>query len=130
MSDELVFGSEVPDEGIREQPSFLSPAVCAVAAFALAVTALLAQNVLTIGIQVLLRPQLSSEDGITSYYVVLGVAAMAQALLAVPLGLRGFRAEARWEANLGRAAVLLAVVPLLSGAATIVGAIVHGDSVA
>jgi hypothetical protein len=55
---------------------------------------------------------------------------MAQAILAVALGLRGFRAAARWEANLGRAAVLLAAIPLLSGTATIIGAVVHGDSVA
>lgn len=131
MSDEIVFRLDDPEDpdGLEREPSaFFSPSVCAVAAFALAATALLGQNVLALGVQVLFGPELSTDNGITTYYLVLGVAAMAQALLAIPLGLRGLRSEAAWEVNLGRAALLISVVPMLSGIATIVGAVVHGDS--
>jgi hypothetical protein len=131
MSDEIVFRLDDPDDAsgaVRERSPFLAPGVCAVAAFALAATALLGQNVLALGIQVRFGPALSPDDGILSYYLVIGLAAGAQALLALPLGLWGLRAEAAWEVNLARAAVLISVVPLLSCAATIIGAIVHGDS--
>ncbi|MDH2413118.1 hypothetical protein [Nocardioides sp. CER19] len=128
MSDELIFGEDLPYEETRTPSPFFSPAVCAVAAFALAATGLLAQNALTVGISTLFGPQFASNDSVVGYYVSLGAGSVVQAVVALLLAVRSFRSDVRWEANVGRAAALLAVVALIAGAATILGAIIHQSS--
>jgi hypothetical protein len=82
-----------------------------------------------VAISVLFGPEVSSDGGMTRYYVVLGAGSLVQAAAALALAVRGARAEVRWEANLARAAVLLALVVLLSGAAVVVGALIHDGPV-
>lgn len=128
MSDELTFGEEVSYDETRPPSPFFSPAVCAVAAFALAATGLLSQNVLTVGLSTLFGPQFLANGSVVGYYVSLGAGTVVQAVIALVLAARSIRPDARWETNLGRASMLVALVALVGGGTTIVGAIVHGHS--
>lgn len=101
----------------------LSPAVCAVAAFALAAASLLGQNAITIGIGALLD-SVWSEQGPTGYYAYAGVATLAQLGGVLLLARRAFDAPDPWQRLLGRAAVLVAGIAATGGLLAIVGAIV------
>jgi hypothetical protein len=125
MSDELIFGEDVPYEETRPPSPFFSPPVCAVAAFALAATGLLGQSVLSAALSVLFGPQFSTDGSMTTYYVVMGAGMAAQGVLAVLLAVRAVRSGIAWEANLARAAVLVSAVSLVAGVATVVGAVIH-----
>jgi hypothetical protein len=111
--------------GEHEQPgessvsAFLSPPVCAVTAFTLAVVALLGQNAVSIGVAGVLEPRLS--EGANAYYLGWGVAVAVQVAVVWLLARRAVAGGAGWEALLGRAAVVLSVVALLSGALVVLG---------
>jgi MFS family permease len=126
MSDEFIFGADTSDDEVREPSRFLTPATGAIAALALAVTALLGQNVVALAMSVLFGPQFGN-DGLRSYYVALGAGTLGQAILALLLAGRASRSDG-WEGHLGRAAVLVGAVALLAGLATVLGALLHDPS--
>lgn len=107
--------------------NFLSPAVCAVTAFTLAVVALLGQNLVTVGIGVLLGPNVGS-SGQSGFYFAWGLAAAVQVGIALLLARRSFDAAGRWEAVLGRAAVLVSGIALVAAVLAVIGALIHDGS--
>ena len=99
----------------------LAPAVCAVASFALAVTALLGQNAFTIGIGSVLDSLWSSQGNAAYYASSLGVAILIQFGVVLLLARRAFDAPAPWQRLLARAAVLVAGIAAIGGVLAVVG---------
>jgi hypothetical protein len=113
------------EEHVRPSPvsGFLSPPVCAVSAFTLAVVALLGQNVVSIGVGSVLESRFS--QGGDAFYVAWGVAGAIQVALVWLLARRGIEGADGWEALLGRAAVLLSFVALAAGALVVLGGVLN-----
>jgi hypothetical protein len=127
VSDDVTFDDEQHEPSVWAVSSFLSPAVCAVTAFTLAVLALLGQNLVTVGIGVLLGPNVGP-GGQTGFYFAWALAAAVQVGIALLLARRTFNAAGHWEAVLGRAAVLVSGIGLVAALLTVVGAVIHEGS--
>jgi hypothetical protein len=127
VSDDVTFDGEQHEPGVWAVSSFFSPAVCAVTAFTLAVVALLGQNLVTVGIGVLLGPNVGSSSQ-SGFYLAWGLAAAVQVGIAVLLARRTFDAAGRWEAVLGRAAVLVSGIALVAAVLSVIGAVIHEGS--
>lgn len=113
------------DQSSSAAAGLLTPSSRAVAGLALAVAALMGQNVLTTGIQLLVMGP--GGGGPTSYVIALGVAAALPAVLAMLLAWPVARDRAGgWPGHLAGAAVLVAVVALGGAAMALVGALLHG----
>ena len=126
MSDDVTIDHGRHEAGVWRASGFFSPSVCAVAAFTLAVVALLGQNVVTIGISTLLGPDFGSGGTYALPYVPFGIATAVQVGVVLLLARPTLHAADRWEGILGRAAVLVAGVALLAAVLVIVGGMVHG----
>src|SRR4051812_18438829 len=108
------------DEHERASTSgFLSPAVCAVAAFMLAVAALLGQNAVSVGVGAVLESEFA--QGKDAFYVGWGLAVAIQVGLVWLLARRSMQAPGGWESVLGRAAVVLSFVALAGGVLVVLG---------
>lgn len=119
MSEDATFDREQPTPGVWAASNFLTPAVCAVAAFTLAVVSLLGQNALAIGVGSV--SEAIFDDARVTYYAGWGVAIAGQVGLVLLLARRTFDAAGRWEATLGRAAVLVSGVTLVAAVLLIIG---------
>ena len=126
MSDDVTVDNGQHEAGVWSASSLFSPAVSAVAAFTLAVVALMGQNVVTIGISTVLGPEFGS-GGAMPFYVGFGVAIAVQVGVVLLLARRTLDSAVPWEGVLGRAAVLVAGVALVAAVLVIVGGAVHGD---
>ena len=102
---------------------YLSPPVSAVAAFTLAVVALLGQNAISVGVGSVLESTFS--QGGDAFYVGWGLAAGIQVALVWLLARRSLDNTAGWEALLARAAVVLSFVALAAGALVVLGGILN-----
>lgn len=91
---------------------------CAVAAFTLAVVALLGQNVVTIGVGTVSEGIFDGREG---FYVGWGLAIVSQVGVVLLLARRTFAATGRWEATLGRAGVLVSGLTLVAAVLIIIG---------
>lgn len=118
MSDDETFDQEQAPPGVWTASNFLTPPVCAVAAFTLAVVALLGQNVMTIGIGTVSEAIFDGREG---FYVCWGLALAGQVGIVLVLARRTFDATGRWEATLGRAAVLVSGLTLVAAVLIIIG---------
>jgi bacteriorhodopsin len=98
---------------------FLSPAVSAVAAFTLAVAALLGQNAVSVGVGSVLESEFA--QGKDAFYVGWGLAVAIQVGLVWLLARRSMEAPGGWESVLGRAAFVLSFVALAAGVLVVVG---------
>ena len=127
VSDDVTSDDEQHEPSVWTVSGFFSPAVCAVTAFTLAVVALLGQNLVTIGIGVLLGPNVGP-SGQTGFYLAIGLAAAVQVGIAVLLARRTFAATGRWEAVLGRSAVLVSGIALVAAVLAVLGAVIHEGS--
>ena len=121
MADDFPHDDEGRGHGPWAVSTFLTPPVCGVAAFTLAVLALLDQNAVTIGFAALAEQQVSGPAG---FYVLRGVATAAQVGVVLVLAGRSFAAAGR-EALLGRAAVLVAGVALVAAVLAVVGGVLR-----
>lgn len=111
--------SEMRSPGSR----FLTPEVCAVSAFTLAVVALLGQNIVTVGVAALTDSLIDDIFSSTQpYYLQFGLATVAQVLVAALLALRALATPERWVDVLARAALVLSAVALVAGVLAIIGA--------
>ena len=127
MSDDVTFGHGRHEAGVWRASGFFSPSVCAVAAFTVAVVALLGQNAVTIGISTVLGPNFGS-GGASPFYVPFGIATAVQVGVVLLLARPTLHAVGRWEGILGRSAVLVAGVALVAAALVIVGGLLHGGN--
>ncbi len=115
-----------PDPAWWQPASLLTPAAAAVAAFAIAFLTLGGQNLLLIGVQSLLGQGFGSSVSPAGYSLVWGLAALVPLVLVLLLA-RVTLATARtgWEAQVARAAVLLAAVAATGAVLTAVGGLLH-----
>ncbi len=112
------------DEQERDSTSgFLSPAVCAVSAFTLAVVALLGQNAVSIGVGTVLESRFTQSGD--AFFVAWGLAAAIQVALVWLLARRSLELHGGWEALLGRAAIVLSVVALGAGVLVVLGGLLN-----
>jgi hypothetical protein len=102
---------------------FLSPPVCAVSAFTLAVVMLFGQNVVSVGVGSIFESRF--RQGADAFYVGWGVAIAIQVALVGLLARRAIEARDGWEALIGRAAVVLSFVALAAGALTVLGGVLN-----
>jgi hypothetical protein len=93
---------------------YLTPPVCAVAAFTLAVVSLLGQNVMSAGVASLFERTLN--PGGSAFGLGWGVAVVVQVALVWALARRSMVAPQGWVPTLGRAAVVLSLVASVAGA--------------
>jgi hypothetical protein len=125
MSDDVTFDDEQHETSAWTASNFFSPPVCAVAAFTLAVVALLGQNLVGVGISTLLGPNFGPDGGSAAYYIGWGVATAVQFGIVLLLARRSFDATGHWEAVLGRAAVLISGIALVAAVLLVVGGVLH-----
>lgn len=118
MPDEVPDDHEPHGRGAWAVSNFLTPPVCAIAAFTLAIAALLDQNAVTVGFVSVLESNVGSPAG---FYVVRGLATVVQVGVVVLLARRTFAAPGTREATLGRAAMLISGVALAAGVLAVMG---------
>ena len=108
-----------PEPSVREPSGFLTPAVSAITAFTLAVTALMGQNIITVGVSTVLGPGFG-RTGPSVSYVAWGVGTVLQVGLVVLFAWRATRLHT-WEGTLARAAVVVAAVAVVASVLVFVG---------
>ena len=91
MSEEFPNDHERRKRGAWTASSFFTPPVCAIAALALAVVALLDQNAVTVGFAALFESNVGSPAG---FYVLRGLATAVQVGVVLLLARRSFAAAA------------------------------------
>lgn len=121
MSDDVTFDDQ--NQTSARRAAFFSPSVCAVTAFALAVVALLGQNVVTVGVATVLDGPMGV--GGPRFYIDFGVATVIQVGIVFLLARRTLDAPGRWEPVLGRAALLISGISLVAAALMIVGGVLQ-----
>lgn len=110
------------DPGDQARTRFLTPAVSAVAAFTLAVLALMGQNALTVAVSALVEMVMGQQ----AYFVGWGLTIAVQAGVVVWLARRAFDAREAWVAVLGRAAVVVVAVAAAAGVLLVLGGTFRG----
>ncbi|HET7351236.1 MAG TPA: hypothetical protein VFJ28_09870 [Marmoricola sp.] len=100
---------------------YLTPPVCAVAAFTLAVAALLGQNVMSMAVGTLLERTLN-ESG-NGFALGWGVAVAVQVGLVWLLARRSIVGTHGWVPLIGRAAIVLSLVALVAGALVVLSSV-------
>lgn len=123
MSEDVATGGEQHQRGGWAPASFLSPRVCAVTAFTLAVVALLGQNVVSLATSSVLEFGLG--EGNLAFYFGWGLATAIQAVIVVLLARRTFDSPGQWEEPLGRAAVLIAGLAFVAAMLAVVAGMVN-----
>lgn len=126
MSDDLTTGAD-RRPGAPASASFFTPPVCAVAAFTLAVVALLGQNVVTLGISTVFASGFG--PGEDAFYLGWGVATALQVTVVLLLARRTFGLVDRWEATLGRAAVIVSAVAIVAAVLVVAGTLLTDGAV-
>jgi hypothetical protein len=113
------------DQGVRRSrvSEFLSPPVCAVSAFTLAVVALFGQNVVSVGVGSVFESTFRQSGD--AFYVSWAIATVVQVALVWLLARRSIEGTDGWEALLGRAAVVLSFVALAAGALVALGGVLN-----
>ena len=123
MSEELGIEDEQHGRGGWAAAGFFTPRVCALAAFTLAVAALLGQNVVSLATSTVLEVGLG--QGNRSFYLGWGLATAVQVAIVVLLARRTFDSTGRWEETLGRAAVLIAGLALVAAVLVVIAGMVN-----
>lgn len=104
-------------------PSLLSPEVCAVAGFALAVITMLGQNAMTVGVTALYDAFAGDPSGeVNPFFYQYALATLAQAAIAGALAWRARIAAERWVELLARAALVVAAVAVFGALLMLIGA--------
>ena len=113
------------DQGTSTQdrlPSLLSPEVCAVAGFALAVITMLGQNAMTVGVSALYDAFVDDPSSdVNPFYYQYALATLAQAAIAGALAWRARIAAERWVELLARAALVVAAVAVFGALLMLIG---------
>ena len=104
--------------------AYLTPEVCAISAFTLAVVALFGQNAVSIGVGSLLESRTGPAGN--AFHVGWALAVCLQVGLVLLLARRSAARPDGWPALLGRAAVVLSFVALAAGALVLLGGLLHG----
>jgi hypothetical protein len=106
--------------------SLLTPAACAVGAFAIATVDLTGQNLLQVGISALLGQGFFSSNDAAGYYLVWGLSALVPLVIVALLARVTLRAtRSGWESNLARASMIVATVAFVGAVLTALGGILH-----
>jgi hypothetical protein len=121
MSENVAMEGEQHERGDWAAARFLSSQVCAVTAFALAVAALLGQNLVSLAASAVL--ELGLGQGNRAFYLGWGLATAIQAVIVVILARRTFGSTGRWEEPLGRAAVLLAGLAFVAALVVVIAGV-------
>ena len=105
---------------------FLTPAAGAIAAFTVAATSLMGQNVISAAVGSLLGAGVFFGGGDqTAFYVAWAVAILVQVGLTLLLARPALATRTGWETQLARAAVLTSVVAAVAGLLLLIGGVLQ-----